>query len=490
MTRQVQATQETPVDQGDEQIESAEARNAARNICQGYTVSVTGGTSVVSVEGLGATEGYDPVKLRDKVCKLRIRLLGSELPFTAVDMQLSYLDDIVALLDSTLAAGDFDDALCDRRERNAAEYEASLKVIRDKQTPLLRSWASFSGYLKAAADPLTGGTRVPTTVFDHDANSLRDNPALLKQFIKALPKRTSTIQDRLYSVLVIPTWLQSTAGLEEYAKIAEGGRILVVAAYKPCGLKEAMKDFTGGGSCQDLKGQEEWRKHIVLVGNEIRACRSSAVLAEDLYIPSAVVLAGKIVAGDDETGCCIANPQAGYQRPINVSTLDGSAPVARWAIEDFEDVNEFRRTLIPAGIIEGRLCFIGCDTLSTHDFEKQYPIMRTKNWIEKCLTARLNKRIFTNLTSDEAQKALKEDINAFLRSISGDGDDKPVAGGKVVRLEPDQNKGPQLFHIDIEIDFKVITDSFELTVKPKHLLQYQVMSVNGRKAIKDVGAKR
>lgn len=233
------------------------------------------------------------------------------------------------------------------------------------------------------------------------------------RFIDAVAEELKNNYDRLdlrnnYGLLVVPGYLGSNKVVEKWAKIAHENKVMMVTDFahldEPDDVMEMFEDanLTSGDmfksnvmmSCNWLVGRGKFNE----LGEE-----------EDLYVPPAGALAGKVYQ------TLMSQVTAGKKHG-SMNEVDG----VRFDLKKSEIANLEKMGLIPMVNEYGKVMAFSAKTLFNGDNLglQTYSVVRVFDYITKVLMDFLNRRAFENFNSN-TKRDLQSQIVKFLDSVTG-----------------------------------------------------------------------
>jgi hypothetical protein len=378
----------------------------------------------------------------------------SMVPVTAAELYVERLKTLRSILksskDSSIEA--FRAHLTNTMQLVDTVFEENLCKLLAAQRQLEITWRQLDAFYKLARVEATSS--VPLAIWPASPESLRDDSDF-QRFSEAVPKQTKIDMQDLRSLIVLPGWLRRKAVIEKFGELARAGKAVLVTD-APDDLEKVRKEVDGG-ELAGIKGLEKWKQHVVLTGNPLRVREAHPkyeVGQADVYLSPAVLLAAKMVKGDDVEGIAVA--QANVDHEVLLDSADGSEVKLRWDLDDRKQISDMlKNTIIPLAYAQKRKkVFWGTENLSEQDAWKHYTVVRVREYIEKCLIDYMNQETFTPI-SEGKRKALRDKVEEFLKGNSSKQDpQKMLSGGTVARLDTARDD-PSAIEIDLELNFKI-----------------------------------
>ena len=233
------------------------------------------------------------------------------------------------------------------------------------------------------------------------------------RFIDAVAEELKNNYDRLdlrnnYGLLVVPGYLGSNKVVEKWAKIAHENKVMMVTDFahldEPDDVMEMFEDA-------NLTSGDMYKSNVMMSCNWLvgRGKFNELGEEEDLYVPPAGALAGKVYQ------TLMSQVTAGKKHG-SMNEVDG----VRFDLKKSEIANLEKMGLIPMVNEYGKVMAFSAKTLFNGDNLglQTYSVVRVFDYITKVLMDFLNRRAFENFNSN-TKRDLQSQIVKFLDSVTG-----------------------------------------------------------------------
>ncbi len=330
--------------------------------------------------------------------------------------------------------------MIEKAEQNASNAELlyktnllkALNVTRD----LERSYRSVGLFYKnTESDKLKN-----VSVMNADLEQLKDldNPRFIEAGAAVLKQNHDRLDLRYsYSILCIPGYLGSNKVVEKWAKIAYENKVMLVTDFEHL---DAPDDVMSLFESANLTGGDVYRSNVVMTCNWLvgRGKATEVGEAEDLYVPPAGALAGKMYK------TLMSQVTAGKKHGC-MNEVDG----VRFELKKSEISNLEKLGLIPMVKEYGKVMAFSAKTLFNGDNLglQTYSVVRVFDWVTKVLIDFANRRCFENWNA-KTEKDLKGQIIKFLDGIKGP--EKLIEKWNIMRFERDPVQKDRIY-LDIHM---------------------------------------
>ncbi|QDK80688.1 type VI secretion system contractile sheath protein TssC [Spirosoma sp. KCTC 42546] len=261
-------------------------------------------------------------------------------------------------------------------------------------------------------------------------------------FIDAVAEEFARTFDRLdlrdsYSLLVLPGYLGSKKVVDKWAQIAHKNKVMLVTDFQHLDAPDDVIDLFESA---DLTGGDAYLSNVMMTCNWLagRGKHQDVGEEEDLYVPGAGALAGKLYA------TVMSQVSAGRKHGA-LNEADGVRfPLKKSEISALEKMG-----LIPMVNEYGKVMPFSAKTLFNGDNVglQTYSVVRVFDYITKVLIDFLNRRAFENFNTNTRMDIQKQ-IVKFLDSVTGPG--KLIEKFKLLRFERDPKQKDRIL-LDIHM---------------------------------------
>jgi hypothetical protein len=233
------------------------------------------------------------------------------------------------------------------------------------------------------------------------------------RFIDAIQNELVDNYDRIdlrnnYSLLIVPGYLGSNKVVEKWAKIAYENKVLLITDFEDLDSPDDVMELF---EAADLTGGDVYRSNVIMTCNWLvgRGKYNDIGEEEDLFIPPAAALAGKIYK------TLMSQVTAGKKHG-GINEVDG----VKFDLKKSEIANLEKLGLIPMVKEYGKVMAFSAKTLFNGDNLglQTYSVVRVFDYVAKVMMDFLNRRAFENFTAS-TKKELNGQIVKFLDSITG-----------------------------------------------------------------------
>src|SRR5450432_1887769 len=312
----------------------------------------------------------------------------------------------------------------------------NLKSAIESTQDLERSYRSVALFYKN-----TESTKVKNvSIINAEPDQLKDLDNT--RFIDAIQAELVENYDRLdlrnnYSLLILPGYLGSNKVVEKWAKIAYENKVLLVTDFENL---EAPDDVMELFEAANLTGGDSYRSNVIMSCNWLvgRGKFSEIGEEEDLYVPPAGALAGKIY------NTLMSQVTAGKKHG-GMNEVDG----VRFDLKKSEIASLEKLGLVPMVKEYGKVMAFSAKTLFNGDNLglQTYSVVRVFDYVTKVMMDFLNRRAFENFNAN-TRKDLMNQIVKFLDSITGP--DKLIEDFTIRRFEQDPVQKDKIY-LDIHM---------------------------------------
>jgi len=262
------------------------------------------------------------------------------------------------------------------------------------------------------------------------------------RFIDAISEELNGAFDRLdlrdnYGLLVIPGYLGSNKVVEKWAKIAHDNKVMLVTDFEHLDEPDDVMEMF---EAANLTGGDKYRSNVMMSCNWLvgRGKFDEVGEEEDLYVPPAGALAGKVYS------TLMSQVTAG-KKFGGMNEVDG----VRFDLKKSDIAQLEKLGLIPMVNEYGKVMAFSAKTLFNGDNLglQTYSVVRVFDYVTKVLMDFLNRRAFENFNS-KTRKELNGQIVKFLDGITGP--DKLIQDFSIKRFEQDPKQKDRI-HLDIHM---------------------------------------
>lgn len=326
---------------------------------------------------------------------------------------------------------------CQQKSDHAGEVlKKNLKSAVDCTRELERSYRSAALFFKN-----TESMKVKNvSVMNVDPDQLKDLDNT--RFIDAIRTELVDNYDRLdlrnnYSLLILPGYLGSNMVIEKWAKIAYENKVMLVTDFENL---EAPDDVMELFEAANLTGGDTYRSNAIMSCNWLvgRGRFDEVGEEEDLYVPPAAALAGKIY------NTLMSQVTAGKKHG-GINEVEG----VRFDLKKSEIASLEKLGLVPMVKEYGKVMAFSAKTLFNGDNIglQTYSVVRVFDYVAKVMMDFLNRRAFENFTAN-TRKELNGQIVKFLDGITGPS--KLIESFTIRRFEQDPVQKDKIY-LDIHM---------------------------------------
>lgn len=240
-----------------------------------------------------------------------------------------------------------------------------------------------------------------------------------------------------YSMLVLPGYLGSNKVVEKWAKIAYENKVMLVTDFEHL---DAPDDVMELFESANLTSGDIYKSNVMMSCNWLvgRGKFQEIGEEEDLYVPPAGALAGKVYS------TLMSQVTAGKKHG-GINEVDG----VKFDLKKSEIASLEKMGLIPMVNEYGKVMAFSAKTLFNGDNLglQTYSVVRVFDYITKVLMDFLNRRAFENFNSTN-RKDLMSQIVKFLDSVTGPG--KLIENFDIKRFEQDPLQKDKIY-LDIHM---------------------------------------
>ncbi len=289
-------------------------------------------------------------------------------------------------------------AVCEKKSEVAEKtLKENLKQAIEKTKDLERSYRSVALFFNNTEQDKVKYVSIMNATPDQLKDL--DNP----RFINAVSNELNKNYDRLslknnYSLMVVPGYLGSKAVVDKWAKFAHKNKVMMVTDFRNLEDVESTIELFEEES---LNGGDAHLANCVMSCNWLvgRGKFDEIGEDEDLYVPPAGALAGKLY---NTTGTPISQGCAGKK----YGTL-GEVSGARYDLKKSEIAALNDLSLIPMVFEDNRVMAFSNKTLfnGNNIGLQEYPIVRVFDWVGKVFM-----NFFNDVAFQKFEKKLKDDV--------------------------------------------------------------------------------
>ena len=312
----------------------------------------------------------------------------------------------------------------------------NLKAAVENTKELERSYRSVALFYKN-----TESTKVKNiSIINAEPDQLKDLDNT--RFIDAIQAELVDNYDRLdmrqnYGLVVLPGYLGSNKVVEKWAKIAYENKAMLVTDFEDL---EAPDDVMELFEAANLTGGDNYRSNVIMSCNWLvgRGKFDEVGEEEDLYVPPASALAGKIY------NTLMSQVTAGKKHG-GMNEIDG----VRFDLKKSEIASLEKLGLVPMVKEYGKVMAFSAKTLFNGDNLglQTYSVVRVFDYVAKVMMDFLNRRAFENFSAN-TRKELNGQIVKFLDSITGP--NKLIENFTIRRFEQDPVQKDKIY-LDIHL---------------------------------------
>ena len=312
----------------------------------------------------------------------------------------------------------------------------NLKAAVESTKELERSYRSVALFYKN-----TESTKVKNvSIINAEPDQLKDLDNT--RFIDAIQAELVDNYDRLdmrqnYGLVVLPGYLGSNKVVEKWAKIAYENKAMLVTDFEDL---EAPDDVMELFEAANLTGGDNYRSNVIMSCNWLvgRGKFDEVGEEEDLYVPPASALAGKIY------NTLMSQVTAGKKHG-GMNEIDG----VRFDLKKSEIASLEKLGLVPMVKEYGKVMAFSAKTLFNGDNLglQTYSVVRVFDYVAKVMMDFLNRRAFENFSAN-TRRELNGQIVKFLDSITGP--QKLIENFTIRRFEQDPVQKDKIY-LDIHL---------------------------------------
>lgn len=292
-------------------------------------------------------------------------------------------------------------------EQSEELLNANIKRALDKTQEMEKSYRTLAAFFANAG----GNNPVKNlTIVNAGMDKIMDLDN--RRFLKAVHDEFKHKYDRLdlmntYSLLVIPGFLGDKQVLDEWARTACEHKVMLLTDYRNLdSTDQVMKLFER----EQLTGSDEFRANVMMTCNWLVAREQHLASGEEepLFIPPSAALAGQLYSGN------MAQVSAGVQHGVLRSIKGTRFDIFASDLSKLGDMG-----LIPMAFEFQQVQAMSKSTLfnGTNAGMQTYSVVRTFDWLTKCMMDYLNRKVFTNISNSEIADARKEISKFFDKCV-------------------------------------------------------------------------
>ncbi len=339
---------------------------------------------------------------------------------------LNSSDDLADMIETCQEKSDLADQVLKKNLKAAVENTKELE----------RSYRSVALFYKN-----TESTKVKNvSIINVEPDQLKDLDNT--RFIDAIQAELVDNYDRLdmrsnYGLVVLPGYLGSNKVVEKWARIAYENKAMLVTDFEDL---EAPDDVMELFEAANLTGGDNYRSNVIMSCNWLvgRGKFDEVGEEEDLYVPPASALAGKIY------NTLMSQVTAGKKHG-GMNETDG----VRFDLKKSEIASLEKLGLVPMVKEYGKVMAFSAKTLFNGDNLglQTYSVVRVFDYVAKVMMDFLNRRAFENFSAN-TRKELNGQIVKFLDSITGP--NKLIENFTIRRFEQDPVQKDKIY-LDIHL---------------------------------------
>lgn len=312
------------------------------------------------------------------------------------------LKDWIALLESQDNVGEMIEESQRLEEQSETLLNQNLKGVLEQTRPMEESYRTLGAFFANA-----GGTQPVKnlTIVNAGMDKIRDLDN--RRFLTAVHQEFKHKYDRLdlmnaYSLMVIPGFVGSKQVLDEWARTAHEHKVMLVTDYRNLSTTDqVMKLFEK----DKLTGADEFRANVMMACNYLigRQQHLGAGEEEPLYLPPSAALAGQLYSGN------MAQVSAGVKHGVMRSVKGTRFDIFASDLSKLGDIG-----LIPMAFEYQQVQAMSKSTLfnGTNAGLQTYSVVRTFDWLTKCMMDYLNRKVFNNISSSEIA-GIRKEVSSF-----------------------------------------------------------------------------
>jgi len=335
-------------------------------------------------------------------------------------------DDILQMIDNCKEKAEETEKTLEKNLSNAIENTRNLE----------RSYRSIALFYKNTEEAKIKNI----SILNAEMDQLKDLDNT--RFIDAVTEELTNAYDRLdlsdnYGLLVLPGYLGSNMVVEKWAKIAHENKVMLITDFEHLDEPDDVMEMFDAAK---LTGGDVYKSNIMMTCNWLigRAKFDEVGEDEDLYVPPAGALAGKVYR------TLMSQVTAG-KKYGGLNEIQG----VRFDLKKSEIANLEKMGLIPMVNEYGKVMAFSAKTLFNGDNLglQTYSVVRVFDYVTKVMMDFLNRRAFENFNA-KTRKELLGQIIRFLDTISGP--EKLIENFTIKRFEQDPIQKDKI-HLDIHM---------------------------------------
>ncbi len=324
----------------------------------------------------------------------------------------------------------------DKAEETEKTLDKNLSQAIENTRDLERSYRSVALFYKNTEESKIKNI----SILNAEMDQLKDLDNT--RFIDAVTSELTNAYDRLdlsdnYGLLVLPGYLGSNMVIEKWAKIAHENKVMLITDFEHLDEPDDVMEMFDAAK---LTGGDIYRSNVMMTCNWLVGRGKFAEVGEDedLYVPPAGALAGKVYR------TLMSQVTAG-KKYGGLNEIQG----VRFDLKKSEIANLEKMGLIPMVNEYGKVMAFSAKTLFNGDNLglQTYSVVRVFDYVTKVMMDFLNRRAFENFNA-KTRKELLGQIIRFLDTISGP--DKLIENFTIKRFEQDPIQKDKI-HLDIHM---------------------------------------
>jgi hypothetical protein len=428
-------------------------RSSFKLVDSGKTdLAISGADTFATRSDAGATVDH---KLKRRLTE-KLKVNEAITAVTEADLYLHRLQVWAEALESATGSDEkaLEESIKDRRNALDKALADNLAAIFAKQRPLEKTYRELDLFYQQARHSASDND-LPVLIANVSLDRLLSDDAAFQSLADSddLPKTTATSLKQSVAMIVVPGWAGSVADLMKLGQLGQQSLSLVISDFDDCDFERLVSEHAAaGGVIGQLKGDQDWRQQVVLIGNSFRVRQPNRFErdADELRLSPAILFAARVFHQDDDGK--VAVPVA--NEPLLLKSLDGSPVELRWDLRDRKKILElFKDAVIPIARQDSDIVFWGVETLSNETYGKQYNVVRVKEYINKNISDWLIGKTYKSLNEEPVRNAFRDRINRFLIKNMGEGPFKMLAGGECTAVN-EVPGAPDQVDIVIKLTFK------------------------------------
>lgn len=312
------------------------------------------------------------------------------------------LESFIDLIESTENIGEMIENSQEKGETAGTLLNSNLQRALDATKTLEENYRTVAAFYTNAGgdDPVKN-----VTILNASMEKVIDLDN--RRFLEAVNDEFKNKYDRLdlmnnYSMLLIPGHMKNKQVIDEWARTAAESKVMLLTDYRNlANADQIMRLFEK----DKLTGSDDFRANVMMTCNWLigREQYVEAGEKEPIYLPPSAALAGKLYSGN------MAQVSAGVQHGVLRGVSGTRADIRANDLAKLGDMG-----LIPMAFEFGQVQAMGKSTLfnGTNLGMQTYSVVRTFDWLTKCLMDFLNRKTFINISVNE-EMAIQKEISSF-----------------------------------------------------------------------------